>query len=150
MTSTDNNQTVGDERKSRRQKDAFTRATSETLIVLLPFIVIGIALAHRGELRTIFFIPEWSIVSAVVVGQALVKVASFSIGSLRVHKEPVILIMSVLLVCLLVPILMVLAITLTSGSVSVAMATTQAAIFFISTTIFWVATALEAESTPRS
>jgi len=39
-------------------------ASSELLFVLLPFLVIAIVLSHKGSLATIFFLPEWSLVSA--------------------------------------------------------------------------------------
>ncbi|HXM60186.1 MAG TPA: hypothetical protein VN950_04965 [Terriglobales bacterium] len=128
-----------------KEKDvrALTTATSELLFVLLPFIVIGIGLAHRGEIRTIFFIPEWSIVSAVIVGQTIVKVASASVGNIHVKKHPIILIMTILLVCLLVPILSILAIVLTSPNISTTLAATQAVFFVLSTVVFWGASAIE-------
>lgn len=118
-------------------------ATSETLFVVLPFIVIGIALLHRGEFQTIFFIPEWSIVSAVIVGQSIVKIASTTLGRKDIKKEPVVLIISVLLVCLLVPILIILAITLTSQTISLRLAITQGVLFVVSGIVFWFSSGLE-------
>src|ERR1700756_3515315 len=94
---------------SEEDRKSFTSASTELMFVLLPFIVIGIALAHMGEFRTLLFIPEWSIVSAVIVGQSIVKVASSSIGRVNVDKEWIVLAISILLVCLLVPILIILA-----------------------------------------
>ncbi len=114
-------------------------AFSEMLFVVLPFIVIAMTLGHRGELRTILFLPEWSIVSAVIVGQTIVKLASATIGR-RVHKEMIGLWLSILLVCLLVPILVVLAIVLTAEKVSVTLAATQAVLFLLAATVFWTAT----------
>lgn len=121
---------------------AFASASSELLFVLLPFIVIGITLAHRGEFRTILLIPEWSIVSAVIVGQTIVKLTSAGIGKTNVKKEAVILIISILLVCLLVPILIILAIALTSPQISMSLAIIQAALFFLSAALFWTVSAL--------
>jgi hypothetical protein len=112
-------------------------ATSALLFVLLPFIVIGITLAYRGEFRTILFIPEWSIVSAVIVGQSIVKLTSITLGVPAVKKQVVIFILSVLLVCLLVPILVILAITLTSPAISPRLAITQGIFFAISAGVFW-------------
>ena len=63
-----------------------TSALSELLFVFLPFIVIAITLAHQGELGSILSIPEWSIVTAVITGQAIVKFASFGIGRTAVHR----------------------------------------------------------------
>ncbi len=121
---------------------AFAAASSELLFVLLPFIVIGITLAHRGEFRTILRIPEWSIVSAVIVGQGIVKLASAAMGKIGVKKENVVLIISALLVCLLVPILIVLAIVLTS-EVSKSMAIIQAVLFLLGISVFWLTSVIE-------
>jgi hypothetical protein len=133
-------------RESDRQEGIryFSSATTELLFVLLPFIVIGITLAHRAEFRTILFIPEWSIVSAVIVGQSIVKLASASVGRINVKREPVILVLSVLLVCLLAPILVILSIALTSPRISITMALAQAIFFALSAVIFWSASVLDA------
>ncbi len=132
-------------KEAEKQKDrrAAIRATSELLFVFLPFIVIGITLMHRGEFPSIFFIPEWSIVSAVVTGQAIVKLASAGIGRAHVRKESIVLVISALLVCLLVPVLIILAITLTSPNVSRNLAITQAVCFLLSVLSFWIACLVE-------
>jgi cytochrome bd-type quinol oxidase subunit 2 len=117
-------------------KRAFTRATTELLFVLLPFIVIGITLGHRGELRTFFYIPEWSIVSAVIVGQAISKAAYSAMGHTNIRKENVNLVIAACIVCLLVPILIVLAIVLISPNVSTTLAITQAIFFLLSGIVF--------------
>ncbi len=137
-----------EEEQERRRKEiekekdrrAFMYASSEMLFVFLPFIVIGIILAHRGEFSTLFFVPEWSIVSAVIAGQAVVKFASAGVGvKIRVQKENFVFLISIVLVCLLVPILIVLALALTSPSVSIKLATAQAVLFLFSAIIFWFA-----------
>ncbi len=122
---------------------AFTGASTELMFVLLPFIVIGIALAHMGEFPTLLFIPEWSIVSAVIVGQAIVKVANSSVGRVNVDREWIVFAISILLVCLLVPILIILAIALTSTKISITMAIVQAVLFILSCVVFWLASAIE-------
>ncbi|HWS17412.1 MAG TPA: hypothetical protein VN223_05335 [Candidatus Elarobacter sp.] len=121
------------------ERRAFISALSEMLFVLLPFIVIAITLAYRREFRTILFLPEWSIVSAVIVGQSIVKLASAGIGRSNVQKEMIVLYISSLLVCLLVPILCILAITLTSPSVTRSVAVTQAVFFSLSVVVFVLA-----------
>lgn len=122
-------------------------ATSELLFVILPFIVIAITLAHRGELSSIFSIPEWSIVSAVIVGQSVVKIVSTVLGHQNVNREPIILWVALLLVCVLVPVLVVLSIVLTSNSVSRALSVVQAVLFVVSATIFWAVSWVEAQTT---
>jgi hypothetical protein len=117
-------------------------ATSELLFVVLPFIVIAITLGHLGAFRTFLYIPEWSIVSAVIAGQSIVKFASLTMGR-RVDKEFVVLWLSVLLVCLLVPVLITLAIVLTSVEVSISLAVAQAILFILSAGAFWTASFFE-------
>jgi hypothetical protein len=90
----------------------------------------------------VLFIPEWSIVSAVIVGQTIVKLTSAGIGRTNVKKEAVILIISVLLVCLLVPVLIILAIALTSPGISMTLAIIQAVLFLLSAGLFWTVSAL--------
>ena len=137
---TDNSGVTSDKEKTRTEKEdnnrAFISALSEMLFVLLPFIVIGITLAYRREFRTILFLPEWSIVSAVIVWQSIVKLASAGIGRSNVRKEILVLFISALLVCLLVPILCILAITLTSASIPRSVAVTQAIVFSLSVIVF--------------
>ncbi len=57
-------------------KQVIYNMASESLFVLLPFIVIAMTLSHRGQLRLLFTLPEWSIVSAVIVGQTIVRLVS--------------------------------------------------------------------------
>jgi hypothetical protein len=83
-------------------------------------------------------------VSAVIVGQSIVKLASASVGRINVKREPVILVLSVLLVCLLAPILVILSIALTSPRISITMALAQAIFFALSAVIFWSASVLDA------
>jgi hypothetical protein len=134
------------EKKTGLKKDdvrAFASASTEMLFVLLLIIVIGITLSHRGELGTLFYIPEWSIVSAVICGQAIVKLTSASVGDRHVIKETIVLIISILLVCVLVPVLIILAITLTSAMISTKMAIAQAVFFLASAAAFWISSAIE-------
>jgi hypothetical protein len=79
----------------------------------------------------------------VIVGQTIVKLASASIGGRKVKKEAIVLVMSVLLVCFLVPILVTLAIVLTSTAISTALAGTQAIFFVLSILIFWIGSVVE-------
>jgi hypothetical protein len=124
--------------ESQDKQNAMLGAFSQLLFVILPFIVIAITLGHRGQLGSIFFLPEWSIVSAVIVGQTIVKVVSISLGkNVKAEREPIVLMVSILLVCLLVPTLVVLSIVLTSDKVSISMAASQAVLFLLSAMVFW-------------
>ena len=133
----------GSAETSEDDTKSFLSASTELVFVLLPFIVIGIVFAHLDQFRSIFFIPEWSIVSAVIIGQSIVKVASSSVGRANVDKEWIILVMAILLVGLLIPILIILTIALTSPKISNALAITQAIFFIVSCVLFWLASAVE-------
>jgi hypothetical protein len=139
----DNQQPEKPEVKEKKEHYALSAATSELLFVLLPFIVIAITLGHRGELGTIFFMPELSIVSSVISGQAIVKFAQTTMGR-KVKKPRAVLVISALLVCLLVPVLVILSIVLSSQSISIPLAVTQTFIFILSAFVFWLATVFEA------
>jgi hypothetical protein len=131
------------EANKRANTHAALNASAELLFVILPFIAIAMSLLHRGELRTIFYLPEWSIVSAVIVGQAIVKLVSSVLGE-PVYKEPVLLTLSVMLVCLLVPILILLTMVLTEDKVSNNQAIAQAVIFSFSAALYWIFAATDA------
>src|ERR1700723_3616949 len=106
------------EKQTAQKKKESERLTfaliTELLFIILPFIVIGITLANRGELRTLFFIPEWSIVAAVIIGQAIVRFASVAIGRPVAGKEAIVFMMTLMLVAILVPTLLILVFVLTS------------------------------------
>jgi len=122
--------------------NAVCGASSEVLFVILPFIVIAITLGHRSELKTIFSLPEWSIVSAVIVGQTIVKLVSMALVE-NVHKERIVVVLSFLLVCLLAPNLVVLSIVLTVENVSAVLAVAQGILFLISAAFFWLMSVVE-------
>jgi hypothetical protein len=133
-------------RKKKEDADnirAIFGASSELLFVVLPFIVIGITLAHRGEFRSFLLIPEWSIVSAVIVGQSIVKITFNALGEPKIKKEAITFVIAILLVFLLVPILIVLAIVLTSQNITTTLAASQAIFFVLSALIFWLTCLLE-------
>jgi hypothetical protein len=113
-------------------------ASSELLFVVLPFIVIAITLRHRGEFHSILYLPEWSIVSAVVMGQAIIRLVYTVLGDDK-ETEVSIFIITLLLVFGLVPILVVLSIVLIADKVSTSLAVVQGVGFLTSTTIFWFA-----------
>lgn len=124
-------------REKRADFHAKLDATAELLFVVLPFIVIAITLAHRGELRTIFYLPEWSIVSAVIMGQTIRTLVSLVLGE-KVYKAPILLALTILIVFGLVPILVILSIVLIADKVSTALAAVQGTMFCISAFLFWL------------
>ncbi len=133
--------------KTASSKDDFDSrnviaATSELCFIFLPFLIIAIAFAHLGRFWSIFYLPEWSIVSAVITGQSLIKVASVSMKT-RPEREKIILFMSMIIVLILVPVIIILAIALTSDPVTKGIAITQIVYFFIAALLFWLTTWLE-------
>jgi len=128
------------ERISTRAKMA---AFSELLFVVLPFIVIAITLGHRGELYTIFSLPEWSIVSAVIIGQSMIRLVSVVLDTKPAYKEGILFILSLILVLLLVPSLVILAIILTSAGVTKLLAYAQASLFIVCAITFYGTSYLE-------
>lgn len=122
-------------------------ALTELFFVILPFIVIAIALLHKGALHTIFYLPEWSIVSAVMAGQSVKKLVSSVLGE-TVHEENVLFLLTIQLVCVLIPILVILSIVLTSDTVSLKQAWAQGILFVISAAIFFSLSLVETDAIP--
>jgi len=116
---------------------------SETLFVLLPFIVIGMTIGHRGQLHLLFTLPEWSIVSAVIVGQTIVRAVSVLLNREIPRKEGFVLFIAALLVLLLVPVLILLAIVLTSDTVSLSLEIVQTLFFALSLIAFAFGSAMQ-------
>ena len=143
--SSDKTETIAedaDTRQSRANLRAVFAASSEMLFVLLPFFTIAIVLAHRGQLRHLFFLPEWSIGSAVMVGQSIVRVVAAVLGK-DVYKEAFVLLLSALLVILLVPDLVVLSLGLMTDDLSTGLAVAQACLFVASGLVTWSITYAE-------
>jgi hypothetical protein len=110
------------------------------LFVLLPFVVIAVVLGHRSEIHTVFYIPEWSLASAVVIGQSVVKFTSMTVGQ-GAYAQRVGLIIACMVVLGLVPCLVLLTFVLTSDLVSTGLATAQVVFFVIGAALFTTVTA---------
>jgi hypothetical protein len=96
--------------------DVFVALGPELLFAALPFIVFAIVLWAKGDLGHFLYMPELSLASAVLLGQAI---ARFTAGALVVTRtikkprpEPVILFLTFANVLGLVPVLVVLVLTL--------------------------------------
>jgi FtsH-binding integral membrane protein len=124
---------------------------SESLFIILPFIVIAIALASRGRLQLLFTLPEFSIVSAVIVGQTIVRCISVLLGrqlpnrpgSNAPAKEGFVLLVTCLLVLLLVPTLILLTLVLTNDALSLTLQIAQIALFLLSLFAFAFGSTME-------
>lgn len=89
---------------------------AELLFTFLPFLITFIVLFYQGEILGLLFIPEWSLASAILSGQSIVK---FIQSLLKYGKELnlgiVAFIISTLIVILLAPSLIVLSLILISS-----------------------------------
>jgi hypothetical protein len=110
------------------------------LFVLLPFIVIAVVLGHRSQIYSVFYIPEWSLASALIIGQSVVKFTSMTVGQGE-YAQRVGLIIACMIVLGLVPCLVVLTFVLTSGLVSTGLATAQVVFFVVGAALFTIVTA---------
>jgi hypothetical protein len=128
-----------------RMRRAKISTISELLFVVLPFIVIAIALAHKGELSTFFYIPEWSIVSAVIMGQSLIRIVGAVLGRRGLEKELILAVLALILVLGLIPVLIILGFVLTSETISGGLAAWQALMFLVSVGVFSWSIHMEAE-----
>ena len=124
------------EKEKRRTAHACLAATSEFFFVIVPFIVIAMVLEHKGDLRTIFYLPEWSIVSSVLLGQALIKLVAMTVGA-SIYKPPIIFVLTLLLVLGLIPALMLLSFVLLADKISTGLAATQCIMFVLGITVYW-------------
>lgn len=112
--------------------------TAEILFVLLPFIVIGIISFHKGDVSRIFSIPEWSLASAILVGQTIVKLISGLLAKPReIVWEKVALLLAILIVLVLVPSLIVLTLVMISEEVPLWLILFQVSVFFLSVFLFY-------------
>jgi hypothetical protein len=116
-------------------------ALSDLCFILLPFIVIAIVLAFTGRIRELLYIPEWSIATPVIVGQAISRMVSGVINR-SVDKEPIVFMLCAIIVVLLVPSLIILGFVLEAPRVTTAMAATQMVLFIAGVVVSFAMTSL--------
>jgi len=123
-----------EERKKRAPKVAF----SEILFVILPIVILSISFVHRGRLGEVFFAPEWSIISVVICGQAIIKLTDriFMLNA-PVNRWTHILGLSLVIALLFVPNVMVLSFVLENERLSGNLATMQVIWFFLTAGLYW-------------
>lgn len=122
----------------------FLSAASELLFILLPFVVIGMTLGARGQFRTILTLPVWSIAAALITGQTIVSLMSMTAGKIFAKRETIVLLVSILLVCVLMPVLIILATILATASVSSFLAISQGVFFAVSAVVYYLTTVAKA------
>jgi chromate transport protein ChrA len=116
----------------------------ELLFALLPLVVLTIVLLYSGKsFKDIISSPEWSFGSAVLCGQAVVRLVSGISRSEGANPQWVALAVAGLLVIALVPSLIVLAVVLHAHAVQEHLLPTwltglQIALFLLSVLVFLV------------
>jgi hypothetical protein len=121
---------------SRHWSNSTYGVLSELLFVLLPLLVLTIVFLYKGKtVGALLATPEWSLGSAILFGQTLVKFVSGAAQS-RWAWERVALVVSLIIVLGLAPSLTVLALILSAESVPVALVVTQLAFFVGGVVVF--------------
>ncbi|MDQ1591607.1 MAG: hypothetical protein QOG71_2234 [Pyrinomonadaceae bacterium] len=113
---------------------------AEVLFIILPFIVTGIVFSYQGVPLKIIYLPEWSLASSVLMGQALVKYISnilSSKGQRNLHWERVALSLSALIVFGLAPSLLILSLILVTDPFSKGLAISQIVLFLLGLLAFF-------------
>lgn len=94
------------------QTDFRFEVATEFLFSLLPFIVVGLVLWHQSLLSRFFYLPEMSLATAVLVGQAMARFIARAIksqeGPRQVREHAAASIFAFALVFCLVPALVLL------------------------------------------
>ena len=123
--------------------------TSELFFVILPFIVLAMVLGHKGELYTIFYSPEWSIVSVVICGQTIVRFVGAVLGP-SAYRERIMMALSGMIVFLFIPNVLILSIVLSVDKISTTLASFQLSIFCIDAILYFIATVLHSDAQKKS
>jgi hypothetical protein len=126
-----------------RECNAKYIATSEILFVALPFLILAMIYTQSGHLVDIFFEKEWSMISAVVMGQVLTRFFGVFFGKATIARARVLFVFAVLIVLVFIPILIVLCLVLISPP-STGLAIAQIVYFVISVGLFWGCTWMDA------
>jgi hypothetical protein len=125
-----------EEDKRFRSSSHLAGPFSEFLFVLLPLVVITFVSVFRGEMRELFFSPEWAFGAAVIFGQTMVKIV-LAVGSAvgppyRPRLPNVAFLISIIIVFGLAPSLVTLAFLLDSHQPPVVLGVSQIVLFVLS------------------
>ena len=125
-------------KKYKAENQAFAAALSELLFALLPFAVVFIVFAYQNKgWKTYLMAPEWAFASALLFGQTIVKVVQGALSpGLKANPPAVVLTISLLIVCGLVPSMVLLAIVLTGTNGPLWLGITQMILAVIASYIF--------------
>jgi uncharacterized Tic20 family protein len=124
----------------QERRNALCLIMAEVLFFLLPFIIIGMVLFYGGNVRRLFYQPEWSLAASVLCGQAVVKLISGFLsrpyGDGRTAWEKISLWITSVIVLCLAPSLLILSLILTAKKPSKALVISQVVFFFVGLLVF--------------
>jgi hypothetical protein len=123
------------QKMSQREIDSWLASFIEIAFVLLPFAVIAMVFIYQGHVGKVFYLPEWSLAAAVMIGQAIAKFTRL-ITRVKVRSMPATTLVVSMVVFLLIPTLVLLSIMLLAAEITRTMATVQLILFCIVMTVF--------------
>ena len=129
-----------EEKAMNNPRNSLCVVGAEALLVLLPFVVMAIVQAQKGELSQLPAMPEWGVASSALIGLAMVR---FAAGLLHARApveglawERVLLLFALIVVLGLVPSLLVLSLVLLAKPPSSLLAAMQIGFFLVALFLF--------------
>ena len=118
----------------------FASVTVELLFSVLPLVILMIVHAYLDSFPSVFSLPEWALIAAVLFGQTIAKTTSGAIAfankaSINYHR--ITLDVTLIIVFGLVPSLVVLVLILISPSPRLGLTITQIVLFLLSLVTFF-------------
>lgn len=115
---------------------------SEYLFILLPFIVIGMVKLYKSSMGDFFAAADWSFASAILFGQAIVKIVSAGVINKSSASPKIVLIVTLLFIMGVSPCLILIAIILLNDANSIYIMAIQVILYIVATSIFfWIGSA---------
>jgi hypothetical protein len=128
--------------KNKVYSSARITLLSEYLFILLPFIVIGMVKLYKSSLGDFFAAADWSFASAILFGQAIVKIVSAGVINKNSVSPRIVLIVTLLFIIGVAPCLVLIAIILLNDANSIYIMLTQVILYIVATSMFfWIGSA---------
>lgn len=125
-----------------KTSDSAAYAIGENLFILLPFLVMIIIYFKQDKLSSIFYEPEWSLASTVMIGQSIIKLIHTITKSASKNKNlsfrsyTIGAVLSFLVVIGLVPLIIILSLVFLSDKNEDWLMILQIIYFAVALTIF--------------
>jgi len=144
-----------DEKGTHSPGNSLCVVGAEALLILLPFVVMGLVLAQKGEFSKFAYMPEWGVAASALIGLSMVR---FATGLLHARApmegfawERVLLLFSLIVVLAFVPSLLVMSLVLLAENPSAYLAVMQVVLFLVALFLFislgWAGEHVLAEAT---